>query len=320
MKRLSLVVVVLLAVVAAGCQRAAGLTEEDKAAIAKVHQDAVTLANTPPTDYAAYVKGYYAPDAEVLMPNMPAVKGAAAIEQALASYPPMTSFKTDIVSLDGRGDLAYARGSYTMTLAPPGVPAITDHGKYIEVWKKQAGGEWRVAYDSFSTDLPPAGPTLSTTTMAADASPEVQALAVMAGRWETEGKPLDPALGPGTAKGTHDCTWFAGGRQLLCSAVTYVQDKRYDGVSVFYYDRGTKSYKVLGVSSNEGETGPAELQVKPGTWVIKSSYIMDGKPVKDQMTLFDITADGGRWKSELSLAGGPMKPMAEGTFRKVKTP
>jgi ketosteroid isomerase-like protein len=36
---------------------------------------------------------------------------------------------------------------------------VTDHGKYVAVWKKQADGNWKVAVDIWNTDLPlPAPP------------------------------------------------------------------------------------------------------------------------------------------------------------------
>ena len=30
-----------------------------------------------------------------------------------------------------------------------------DDGKYIEIWKRQADGSWKIAYDIFNSDLPP---------------------------------------------------------------------------------------------------------------------------------------------------------------------
>ena len=51
------------------------------------------------------------------------------------------------------------RGAYTMTLAVPGAPApVQDRGKYIEIWRKQADGPWKLARDIFNSDLPPAAP------------------------------------------------------------------------------------------------------------------------------------------------------------------
>ena len=31
---------------------------------------------------------------------------------------------------------------------------IKDHGKFVEIWKKQADGSWKCAVDMFNSDLP----------------------------------------------------------------------------------------------------------------------------------------------------------------------
>jgi ketosteroid isomerase-like protein len=35
---------------------------------------------------------------------------------------------------------------------------VNDHGKLVEIWKKQADGKWKVAVDIFNSDLPVAAP------------------------------------------------------------------------------------------------------------------------------------------------------------------
>lgn len=92
----------------------------------------------------------------VFMPaNGPAVEGRAAIQAWLAAFPPMTDFTTQVVEVDGLGDLAYARGTYSLTIAAAGrAPAHTDHGKWIEVLRRQSDGRWLVAIDIFNSDVP----------------------------------------------------------------------------------------------------------------------------------------------------------------------
>jgi ketosteroid isomerase-like protein len=147
-------VIILMAI---ACQAPAptGLTETDKAAIQKVVDEAVSLANAPTKDWAAYVKAYYAEDAVVLPPNGPLVQGRAAMESWFASFPPMSDFRAEIIEVEGRGDLAYVRGAYSMLFTPPGASEpIKDTGKYIEIWRKQADGSWRAIRDIFNSDLP----------------------------------------------------------------------------------------------------------------------------------------------------------------------
>ena len=54
---------------------------------------------------------------------------------------------------DGHDDLAYVRGTYTMTLQPEGAPnAIEDTGKFLDIRKKQPDGSWVWTVDMYSSD------------------------------------------------------------------------------------------------------------------------------------------------------------------------
>lgn len=159
--RLSAVFGLVMILIAVACQAPAptGLSETDKTAIQKVFDEAVKLGNAPTKDWGAYVRAYYAEDAVVLPPNGPAVQGWALMESWFAAFPPMSDFRPLIIELEGRGDLAYVRGTYSMMLTLPGATEpISDTGKYIEIWRKRADGSWRVIRDIFNTDLPAAAP------------------------------------------------------------------------------------------------------------------------------------------------------------------
>jgi ketosteroid isomerase-like protein len=59
------------------------------------------------------------------------------------------------------GDLVVVSGNYAMNLLPPGSTlAIADTGKYLEVWRRQLGGSWLIAWETFNSSLPV--PDLST--------------------------------------------------------------------------------------------------------------------------------------------------------------
>lgn len=322
MNRLSLVVVVLLAVVAAGCQPAATLTEQDKAAIRKVTEEAVKIVNSPEMDHAAYVKAFYTEDAEWLAPNMPPVKGAAAIVQTLQAFPRITDFKAEAVSIEGSGGLACERGNYTMTLNPPGAPPVIDRGKYIEIWKKQADGSWKVAYDSFSSDLPLPGLTVPTATKPAEGNVEIAALAPLVGKWAIEGDiVIDPKGTKAAMKAEQGCDWFAGGYGVVCRTHSILGElPPIESLGVMLYDTGRKAYVNAAVGSAKDTAGTARIDVKPGSFVFASEFLLEGKLAKDRMTLSNMTAEGGTWKYELSLGGGPYAPAGEGKYRKATQP
>lgn len=138
---------------AAACQAApAAITDADRAAIEAKAQAFTThvLAG----DFAVLVKDYYADDAVLLPPNMKAATGHAAMEAAFRTFPPVSSFTLHTVEIVGSPDLAYVRGTYTMTFAPPGAPPIPDEGKYLEVWRKGSDGTWKSVRDMFNSDMP----------------------------------------------------------------------------------------------------------------------------------------------------------------------
>lgn len=124
-------------------------TESDKQLIMKTASDAVS-AFKDSKDLIAYVNAYYADNANVLMPNYEAVQGKPAIVEFLKSLGDFTlDFKVN--EINGSNDLAYVYGNYDLQIPSAGVK---DHGKYIEIWKKQADGSWRAIYDIPNTSVP----------------------------------------------------------------------------------------------------------------------------------------------------------------------
>lgn len=132
------------------------LSDTDRVAIQEVADEAVAIMNSPTPDLDAYTRTYYAEDAVVLPPNGPMVSGQAAIASFLKSFPPITSFEFTLVHVEGTPDMAWVQGAYDMTMTPEGSEPINDTGKYIEIWKKQADGGWKVVRDIFNSDLPAA--------------------------------------------------------------------------------------------------------------------------------------------------------------------
>jgi uncharacterized protein (TIGR02246 family) len=97
----------------------------------------------------------YTDDAVVMPPNEPAVRGRAAVKAWLAAFPAVTDFTISHDRIEGRADLAYVRGTYTMTLRPEGAETpVTARGKYIEIRRRQPNGEWLLETDMFNPDHP----------------------------------------------------------------------------------------------------------------------------------------------------------------------
>jgi ketosteroid isomerase-like protein len=153
----ALAIVFTAAACAGPAPEAGPLSEEDVAAIREFAGPIVTeilLAE----DWASFAAGF-TEDAVRMPPNEPLHQGRATIEAwATSNWGPLTTteYTQEALEIDGRGDLAYARGTYSATVEVPGVPEpITDVGKFLVILRKQADGGWLVSHAIFNADAPP---------------------------------------------------------------------------------------------------------------------------------------------------------------------
>lgn len=101
---------------------------------------------------------YYSDDAIVLPANAPSVTTKDAIRnmwKGLLESPGMKlTWSVTRVEVATSGDMAYVAGTYDMTINDAGGKMVNDHGKYLEVWEKQANGGWKCGADMWNSDLP----------------------------------------------------------------------------------------------------------------------------------------------------------------------
>jgi ketosteroid isomerase-like protein len=101
---------------------------------------------------------YYAEGALVMPPNAPAATTKDAIrkmwKELLESPGAAISWKTTKVEIARSGELAYSSGTYEFTMNDASGKPMPDHGKYLEVWKKQPEGDWKVVADIWNSDVP----------------------------------------------------------------------------------------------------------------------------------------------------------------------
>lgn len=100
----------------------------------------------------------YSPDAVVLSPNQPAASGNEAIRKTiggLLGLPGLSmKWRPLKVEVARSGDIGYLHGTYELSFDNPNGGRIEDHGKYVEVWKKQPDESWKCAIDMFNSDVP----------------------------------------------------------------------------------------------------------------------------------------------------------------------
>jgi uncharacterized protein (TIGR02246 family) len=103
------------------------------------------------------IVNHYADDAYVELANTPIIRGKAAIraqtKQALADPNFALTFAPDQVEVSKGADLAYVRGTYTVTSPDPVTKRLTTaQGKYIVIYRRDGNGQWKVIHDINNRD------------------------------------------------------------------------------------------------------------------------------------------------------------------------
>ncbi|MBA7538256.1 hypothetical protein ES705_30530 [subsurface metagenome] len=150
--RKALVVYALLALKSTACQppaqEASPLSEDDVEAIEGIIQQYAQAMQAK--DLNAWM-GLWTEDAVMMPPNSPALEGREAIIQDLMAGPAPTEFVLDVLDIDGTGDVAYVRGTYSITMTVAGVPEpVRYNGNYLSIFKKQPDATWLFAVDTWN--------------------------------------------------------------------------------------------------------------------------------------------------------------------------
>ena len=163
LRNTSLIVCLALAALIAGCTNAPTpppIPPDTRAADVQAVKDveAAWLKDMATKDAGKFAS-YFAEDGCALYPGAGIVCGREAIKAAIAPYfaDPNFSFtlqSTRAMASKG-GDMVYSQGTYTMTMTNPKTKkTMTDKGKYLTVYTKQADGSWKAIADTSNSDSP----------------------------------------------------------------------------------------------------------------------------------------------------------------------
>jgi uncharacterized protein (TIGR02246 family) len=121
-------------------------------AVRKVMQDWARACNNRHLDDLVST---YSPDALVLRPNHPAVRGSAAIREFFFAIldAGLGDVELDPIRLDVVGDVAYEAGRCKMLVPVAVSKRREEKGKYLAVLARQPNGEWAIVCDCWSSDL-----------------------------------------------------------------------------------------------------------------------------------------------------------------------
>src|ERR1700760_2077029 len=133
MKRSFLVAALAVLAVSSSAKTASKDAEEG---IRRANRD--VSASVHAANAQAIADNFYAPDAVVMAPNMPALRGRDAIRTFWAGF--FTAGALDLTltsdNVTQAGDVAVEMGHYDLSITPPGGQVVKDKGKYLVMWKK----------------------------------------------------------------------------------------------------------------------------------------------------------------------------------------
>ena len=103
---------------------------------------------------AAGMAALYTESAEFLPPNSDSVKGREGIKALYQNFIGMgvKAINLETVDTEVSGDIGFETGKYVLEVDGG---QVIDKGKYMVVWKKEAG-EWKLHRDIINTSMPPA--------------------------------------------------------------------------------------------------------------------------------------------------------------------
>ena len=145
----------LLLSLSIACRATSDTRATDEAALRKLDDEWSKAAGSRDVEKTI---SYYSDDAVVMPPNIPTQTGKEPIRtlwKSMLSSPTFSGgWKVTKVEVARSGDLAYVSGDYEFNEKDDKGKPLQDKGKYLEVWKKQADGNWMCVADMFSSDLP----------------------------------------------------------------------------------------------------------------------------------------------------------------------
>jgi ketosteroid isomerase-like protein len=137
--------------ISAGCAKTVNVDEERTALMAADREWSQTAKD--PEKFAAF----FAEGGSIYPPGMPIVTGGDAIRKTFTGITQTPGFalswaatKADVAA---SGDIGHTDGTYELTIG-----GVTEKGKFVTAWKKQADGSWKVTDDIFNADAAPAAP------------------------------------------------------------------------------------------------------------------------------------------------------------------
>jgi ketosteroid isomerase-like protein len=118
---------------------------------------------------------FYAADAVVMAPNVQIASDHELVRQTvtdLLALPHLwIAWRSIKVEVAASGDLAYLIGAYELHYDEARGARVSDRGKLLEIWRKQADGGWKCVVDTWNSDGPAAASQAAAPASAVDRLP-----------------------------------------------------------------------------------------------------------------------------------------------------
>lgn len=145
--------------VAAACGTPSNYAPDAAAALSSLRAADSSLQAAVAARDAERTAAFYTNDAVLMPVAEPIVEGRAAILEEWRHVYGIPGFANSsrlvAAEVSTVGDLGYTRGTYESPMLGPGGQQVVERGKWVSLWKREAGGRWRIVVDIFNTDTPP---------------------------------------------------------------------------------------------------------------------------------------------------------------------
>lgn len=156
-RRVPLVAIVLVTLLS-GCTRPAVDLEAEGEALMQRSRDWSDVAATNDLDA---IMAWWAEDAVMMPPGVPAVEGKPAIRDYVEAAMQLPGFQISweplTVHVASSGDMAYMIERNISTVTDSSGNLVTTYGKVVTVWRKDADGSWKNVIDMWNETPQPGG-------------------------------------------------------------------------------------------------------------------------------------------------------------------
>ncbi len=163
MKKFFFVFATISALVLSGCAPAGPQVDiaAEKAAIEKMLADWVEAYNKPGEEGADGYASFMTEDGVSLPPNAERIDGRAGVREWVLQFTQAEDFsiawKASSIEVSADGKLAYGIGTFESSLKDAAGNPVSNRGKWVDVYKKQADGSWKVIIAIWNLDQPAGG-------------------------------------------------------------------------------------------------------------------------------------------------------------------